>query len=145
MSDDATIPAPAFPLTVQLNLVYLRLVFDWFRSKYLPAFDVQVTSEYRDQAHNREVGGADNSAHVHGLARDFILKYKDGRVVPVAQAKAVFDEFIAPNWPGFALWEGDHIHVNLSRRVSNTSGLVGVGLVGFGVYKLVKSIGGSHG
>ncbi len=141
MADDSAIPAPVSPLTIRLNELYFESVFSWFKDKYLPAFDVVETSGYRSAAHNAEVGGAANSAHVHGLARDFILAYKDGRPVPERQARAVFDEFILPNWPGYALWEGDHVHVNLSRKVTTAASVVGVGLVGWGLWKLYKSFG----
>ncbi len=145
MADDTKIPPPSSPLTVQINLAVLRLVFDWFAAKYLPAFVPVITSEYRTEAHNKEVGGADNSAHVHGLARDFILQYKNGQAVPQLQQKAIFDEFIAPNWPGFALYEGDHIHVNLNREISQYAGIAGVGLLGLVGYKIFTSIGGKNG
>lgn len=34
---------------------------------------IQITSGYRTPKHNRLVGGVANSAHLHGLAADFVL------------------------------------------------------------------------
>ena len=97
---EADIPPPVSPLTKQLNLAMLRFVMSFFSAKYLPSFDVVVASDLRTPEHNAQVGGVANSAHLHGLAEDFQLHYKaNGQVVPEAQAKAVYEQFIAPNWP----------------------------------------------
>ncbi len=140
--DETKIPPPVSPVTIWINLQVLNFVFNQFMKKYLPTFTARITSEYRTAAHNAEVGGAENSAHVHGLARDFNLQL-DGVDIPKAQEKAVFDQFISPNWPGYSLWEGDHIHVNLSRQITtyaSIAGVAGVGLIG---YKIISSMGGS--
>lgn len=143
--DEKTIPPPASPVTVQINLTILRFVFDWFCKKFLPAYKCQVTSEYRTKTHNTEVGGAENSAHVHGLAVDFILVYpQNNQPVPAIQAKKIFEEFVLPNWPGYALWEGDHIHLNLSREISTYAGIAGVALIGLVGYKILTSMGGGE-
>lgn len=152
MIDDPSqlqIPPPKSPLTIQINLAVLRFVVNWFFKKYLPAYTSLVTSEYRTVEHNAEVGGAANSAHVHGLAQDFILVYANGQHVPEIQAKTIYDSYVAPNWPGFTEFEsassaeGYHIHVNLSREITTYAGIAGVAGLGVVGFKLLTSMGGS--
>lgn len=147
MSDDATIPPPSNPLTLKINLAILGFYFDWFCKKYLPAFKPVITSSLRDFAKNEEVGGAQNSAHLHGLAYDFILQYPNGEPLPRAQAKAVYDEFIKPNWVGFSLWEEAagvwHVHVNLSREITTYAAIMGVAAMGVVGFQIIKGLGGS--
>jgi hypothetical protein len=148
IEDDTKIPPPKNPLTAKINTAILGFYFDWFAKKYLPTFNPVITSSYRDPDKNHSVGGAENSAHLHGLAYDFVLTYANGQAVPKAQAKAVFEEFVKPNWAGFALWEENqkgvwHIHVNLSRRITEYAAIMavaGMGVIGF---HLIKSLGGS--
>lgn len=128
--EENQIKPPKSPLTSKINLAILHFYFERFAKRYLPAFRYRITSDYRDAEKNKEVGGAANSAHLHGLALDFVLLDQNGKAVPKSQAKAVFDEFIEPNWPGFALWESDHIHVNLSRKISEYAGAAGVAVLG---------------
>lgn len=146
MASDSTIPPPKSPLTIQINLAILRLYFDWFAKKYLPAFVLRVTSEYRDAAHNAEVGGASNSAHVHGLARDFQLFNAAGEMVPLEQAQSVYNEFVLPNWYGYSEFEvADgvyHIHVNLSREIGIYANIIGLGSIGIIGFKMFQNLGG---
>lgn len=135
--DETKIPPPVSPLTVQMNLAILRFFSKVFSAKWFPTMERVVTSDYRTVEHNKSVGGEENSAHVHGLAEDFQLKYKaGGQVVPEAQAKIVYDTIIAPNWPGFTEWEGSskgegyHIHWNLSREITSYIGPVGLAALG---------------
>ena len=139
MSDETTVPAPKNPLTLKINLAILRYVADNFFKKWLPNYDPVITSDLRTADHNAQVGGVPNSAHVHGLAEDFQLKFKNGAPLSEAQAKAVFEQTIKPNWPGFSEWEasssgeGYHIHVQLSRDISTYAGaisLAGLGVLG---------------
>jgi hypothetical protein len=138
--DENAIPAPVNPLTLKINLTILRFVRDQFFKKYLPNFAPVITSDLRSAEHNAQVGGASNSAHVHGLAEDFVLTFKAGGPVSETQARAAYDQYIAPNWPGFTEWEsskpgeGYHIHWNLSREVTTYSSLIalaGLGVIGF--------------
>lgn len=147
IEDENKIPPPKSPVVVNLNLWVLRRVFDWFMGKYLPNFGFIITSEYRTEARNREVGGAANSAHVHGLARDVVLTMKTSNaLVPESQALKVFKEFILPHWPGYAEFEpatsgeGYHIHVNLSRQIGIYAGAVAVAAGGIAVFKLVQNL-----
>jgi len=148
LEGEQLIQPPKNPLTVKLNLAVLDYYFQAFVKKWLPAFTPVITSSYRTGTKNKEVGGAANSAHLHGLAYDFILKNSAGQAIPKLQAKKVFDEFIFPNWSGFSLFEADesggyHIHVNLSREISTYAGLTaiaGIGVIGFAI---IQSWGGS--
>lgn len=150
------IPPPVSPLTKQMNLTLLRFVRGMFVSKYLPAFDFVVTSDLRTPEHNAQVGGAANSAHLHGLAEDGQLHYRaNGQVVPASQAKAVYDQVIAPHWPGFTEWEpasttatgseGYHIHWNLSREISTYAGLVGLAGLGVVGFVIINNWGNKNG
>jgi len=141
-TEEAKIPAPVNPLTVRINLAILRFVREQFFKKWLPNFEPIITSDLRTAEHNAKVGGVPNSTHLHGLAEDFQLKYKNGALVPEQQAKALFDQYILPTWPGFAEFEGGskgegyHVHVQLSRQISTYAGLIslaGIGVLGFAV------------
>ncbi len=147
--DEQEIMPPANPLTAKINLAILGFYFDWFAKKYMPAFKPVITSSFRDSAKNESVGGASNSAHLHGLAYDFVLQYPNGEPVPKVQAKAVFDNFVAPNWAGFALWEESpggvwHIHVNLSRKITEYAAIMGVAAMGVVGFQIIKGLGGSN-
>lgn len=138
--EETKIPPPVNPLTVKINLWVLKLVFSNWAVKWLPTFDPVITSDYRTPAQNEAAGGAANSAHVHGLALDFALRSKaTGKMVDQAQAKKVYEDFVAANWPGYSHWEsasareGYHIHVNLSRQITTYAGIVslaGLGALG---------------
>lgn len=142
---EAEIKPPKNPLTVKINMAILDYYFQWFAKKYLPAFKPVITSGYRTEEKNKEVGGALNSAHLHGLAYDFVLQYPNGQAVPKVQAKTVFDEYIAPNWHGFALWEDDHVHVNLSRKVTEYAAMMGMAVMGvIGYHVIHKMLSGGE-
>lgn len=150
--DETKIPAPSSPLTIKINLTILKWVFDWFMGKFLPAYEAVITSELRTPDSNKAAGGVDNSTHLHGLARDFKLKFKNGgQPVPEAQAKAVFEQFISPNWPGFSEWEGSsanegwHVHVQLSRQITEYAAIIGTAAIGVIGFKIISSLGSKHG
>lgn len=145
VEDESTIPPPSNPIAIKINMAILGFYFDWFTRKYLPAFKALVTSSYRDAEKNASVGGASNSAHLHGLAYDFVLQNQDGSPVDKARAKSIFQNYIAPNWNGFALWEETpagvwHVHVNLSRKVSTYAGIMGVAAIGTIGFAIIKSL-----
>lgn len=144
-TEEAKIGPPVNPLTVKINTAILGYYFDWFAKKYLPAFKPVITSSYRTAEKNESVGGAQNSAHLHGLAYDFVLEYQNGQPVPKAQARVLFDEFVKPNWHGFALWEETpagvwHIHVNLSRKITEYAGAAAVAALGVVAFKVFQNI-----
>ena len=150
--DEKTIPPPVSPLTVKLNLSILRFFSSMFAAKWFPSMEMVVTSDYRTKEHNTQIGGAENSAHVHGLAEDFQLKYKaGGQLVPEAQAKVVYDTIIAPNWPGYTEWEpssskeGYHVHWNLSREITSYIGPVGVAAIGIIGVAIINGWSKRHG
>ena len=139
---DSTILPPTSPLTVKINLLVLKTYFDFFCAKYLPGLTPVITSSYRTTAQNEAVGGAENSAHLHGLAYDFVLNDSSGRRLSRDETKVIFDNQIAPNWPGYALFEETpegvyHVHVNLSREITVWAGVAGVAGIGFLGFKLV--------
>lgn len=142
MSDTTVLP-PSSPITVKINLMILKGYFDWFCKKHLPGLTPVITSAYRTTAQNESVGGAENSAHLHGLAYDFVLSDSSGKRLSRDSTKAIFDKSIAPNWSGFSLFEETpggvyHVHVNLSRDITTYAGIAGVAGVGVGVFKAVQ-------
>lgn len=138
-----SLPAiPKNPLTIGVNEVITDMYFKNFINKYLPAFEVIVTSKYRDPQKNKQVGGALLSSHQYGLARDFVLM-QDSQTLSIDRARNIYNEFIKPNWPNFSMFEEHegkyHIHLNLNRDISTYTGLaVGAGLLGIGLYYLRK-------
>lgn len=138
-AEEFQIAPPSFPLTAKLNQAATDFYFDNFSRKYLIDYQVIVTSTLRDDTKNAAVGGAENSAHLHGLAVDFILA-RDGKPIPERELKKVFDQIVAPRWPGFSLFEGDHIHLNLTRRITPAMTLATfsvMGIVGVRLFKLL--------
>jgi len=128
---ETEIPPPSFPLTARINQAITDFYFDHFAAKYLSAYDVRKTSGLREADHNADVGGASNSAHLHGLAIDFQLWKNGARLSPAEEAR-VFDQVVKPNWPGFAQNEPEknHIHVNLTRQITVTTGLTSFAIAG---------------
>jgi len=125
MTIEADIPPPRFAVAARFN----QLITDYYFSDLVRRFlwprglDALITSTYRTPERNAEVGGAKNSAHVHGLAEDFVIT-RGGKRVSEAEERQLFAELIKPNWPGYALHEGDHIHVNLSRALTPSSSVL---------------------
>lgn len=145
MPSESLIPPPRSALVLRANGFLTRLMFDWFVAKYLPAYEARVTSDYRTIEHNAQIGGAENSAHTHNLAIDFVL-YSNGVPLDKERAKQVFNAFVLPDWPGFALFEesatakptGYHIHVNLSRGVTFYVSAFGAAGAAYTLWKLLK-------
>lgn len=145
VTDETRIPPPVNPITKMINLRVLRLAAAWFMGRHLPQYEQVITSDLRSQDENARVGGAENSAHLHGLAEDFKLRFKQGgQALTEPQARALYEEVIAPFWPGFTEFErsstreGYHIHWNLSREVTtfaSIAALAGLGAVGLALMK----------
>lgn len=72
---------------------------------------VQVSSLYRDPAHNAKVGGVPNSYHPKGQAGDFVVP-PEQRAAFIAQARSMGYD---------AIDEGDHVHLEPSRGARATS------------------------
>lgn len=136
---------PKNPVTLKINGFITTKYLEWFMKNYLPAWDYVVTSEYRDPEHNREIGGAELSAHQWNTAKDIVLKNKkSGEFATPEQHEKITREIFKPYWEGYVLWEPPikskgqktgHIHVNLPRSITNFTkfgGLVGITL-GIGV------------
>lgn len=132
---------PTGPITIGLNGMIMNSVFNNFVKKYLPAYDVEVTSSYRNPAENEAVDGAEYSAHLYNLARDFVLKYKDGNYVSAEKLEKVYNEFVKPYWEGYSYYHPPKtgvtgwIHVNIDRNLTNktkvvemTTGAIAIGL-----------------
>lgn len=73
---------------------------------------VQVSSLYRDPAHNAKVGGVPNSYHTKGQAGDF--------VVPPEQRAAFIQQARSMGYD--AIDEGDHVHVEPRNGAQVASG-----------------------
>jgi len=136
---ETQIAPPAFPLTARINQAITDFYFDRFATKYLSGYEVRKTSGLREADHNAEIGGEPNSAHLHGLAIDFQLWKAGARVSPAEEAR-VFDQVVKPAWPGYAQNEPDknHIHVNLSRQITISTGLTSLAVFGFIAVPVVK-------
>lgn len=135
------IAPPSFPLTARINQAITDFYFDHFASKYLSAYDVRKTSGLREMDHNAEVGGAPNSAHLHGLAVDFQL-WRDGHRVPLSEEAQIFSTIIKPKWSGYAQNEPEknHIHVNLTRRITLTTGVTSIAVMGIVAVPIFKAL-----
>lgn len=120
-------PAPA-ALARLYSVVVVRMVKSWLAATFgAGPEDYRITSTLRDEDHNRDVGGASNSAHLSGLAVDLVLL--PGFPASVAAVVAA--------WPfGYAYASG-HVHLGVSRllalswarRVVLLGGVAGVALL----------------
>jgi hypothetical protein len=88
-----------------------------------------ITSGHRDEKKNKEVGGAANSAHMHNLARDFVI-YDNGKLLNANQLKAFWQQYIKGKWAGYTYESGKHIHVNLSRKVGTAANILAFSVIG---------------
>lgn len=145
---------PVLKTHIGLNTWALDRAVDWLQKNYLPTFEIVETSKYRSPQHNRDVGGAPDSAHIYGLALDFALKNKTtGNILSDEQLKNVWSKFVKPYWPGYTYYSPKQkdsstgwIHVNLDRSVSKSMfplalavTVGGLGFLGYKTYKLLKN------
>lgn len=142
--EETKIRPPSFPLTARINQAITDFYFEHFARKYLAPLGIEarVTSTLRELAHNENVGGAENSAHLHGLAVDFQL-FRAGKRVPAAEESKIFRDVIAPHWPGYALDEvakKNHIHVNLTRQISVSTGITTAAVMGMIAIPVFKKL-----
>lgn len=126
---------PVNPITIMFNQMKVGAARNKLQKNHLPEYGIIITSGYRNREKNTEVGGAQDSTHMYGLGEDWVLTYENV-VLNESQMEKIFYEKIEPNWPGYALFEGDHIHVNLNREESKKSSIlawsaIGIGSVGF--------------
>lgn len=139
---------PNGPLTITFNGLIMDHILDQFAAQYLPAYDLEFTSTYRNPQKNKEEGGAEHSAHLYNLARDFVLKRKtDGSYISAAQLKKVYTEFIAPFWPGYSYYGETKqvggtgwIHVNLPRELTNKTRIADWAVTGLGLFFTARTL-----
>lgn len=125
MNDEKAIPPSRYPLAIKINSIIAGDIFHTFCDKYLSQYVARVTSMIRTPDHNLAVAGVSNSAHLHGLAIDFVLM-KDGVPLTSEETRIVCETIVKPNWPDFVLFEVNpqgvyHIHANLSRHITELS------------------------
>lgn len=125
-------------------------IFKKFIAKYLPAYDVEITSGYRTPAENEAAEGAKYSAHLYNLARDFVLIDKNGNYIPAERLRQIYDEFVQPHWEGYSYYNPPKtgvtgwIHVNIDRDLTNQTKVVeyatGAIAIGFGIKKVLEKL-----
>lgn len=143
---------PNGPLTISLNGLIMDHTLQEFADRYLPAFELEITSGYRSPQHNEEVGGAEFSAHQYNLARDFALKTKDGNLISAGKLEQIWEEYVKPNWPGYTYYHPPvsgvtgWIHVNLDREITTKTRFADWTLTGlaalFAAKKIFKKVKG---
>jgi len=117
---------PKNPLTLLINGALTDAALTATVNSYLPNWKLQITSGYRTPAHNEEIGGKSDSAHIYNLGRDFVLINKQtGEIATDTQMKKLYEEFIKPNWEGYSEFKPKQantntgwIHANLDRGIS---------------------------
>lgn len=114
--EEKDIPPPPEWMARILSAVSVELAKRWLEKDMgLDPSAYRITSTYRDPANNARVGGARNSAHLHGLAVDVVI------------TPATLRRRIVEAWPyGYAEDEGDHVHLNVSRRMGRMWARAGV-------------------
>lgn len=130
---------PRNPLTIAINGYFIDQALNDFAEKFLQNYELVITSAYRTETKNKEVGGAPDSAHLFNLARDLVLFSKDTKKPLTAeQLKKVWDETFSIQWPGYTYFKpaypdhGPSIHVNIERTLTEATkwaGLAATGLI----------------
>lgn len=146
---------PKNPATIAINGWLIENNLKDFQKRYLPNYEIEITSGYRDIEKNREVGGTADSAHIYNLARDFILKNKQtGEIISDFEMKRIYNDFIAPNWDGWSQFTPKQpntntgwIHAGLSRSLTDYTKYIGFAAtaagIAFGVRKLITRMKGA--
>ena len=138
---------PKNPITIGINKSLLDKALKTLNETYLPNFDIVVTSQYRDKRKNKDVGGAEDSSHMYGLAADYVLKNRTtGVMLNDSQMERVFNEFIKPNWPGYTYFSPTQphtktgwIHGNLDRDISKYAGwAAAAGIIAGGAFLFTR-------
>lgn len=132
---------PKNPGTIKTNGIVIDNYVREFFAKYLPLYGYHVTDGYRTEAENKAIpGAAPDSAHMHNLARDFVILDRAGEMVPEDKAKTLHEQFFV-DWVGYTEFspsrpEGDplgkksyHIHANLPREWTKRTRWFGGALV----------------
>lgn len=133
---------PKNPATIGLNQwLTTRFFKSWFSQYLSPPYSYRITSQYRTPEKNKEVGGVENSAHLYGLAVDFVLTDPAGNPIDPDIVAGRFEETIKPTWPGVAINEGSHIHLHLDRDITNATKWVGLAAAAAGIGFVITRAG----
>jgi len=144
---------PTNPITLGINGWLIDKQLEALTIKYLPAWDLTITSGYRSPAKQKELlekgyKPDEDSAHLYNLARDFNLINKiSGKLATDSELKKIYEEFIKPNWEGYSYFSPKQsytntgwVHVNLPKSVSDTTKFVGWAGTGIGLILGAKLI-----
>ena len=74
---------------------------------------VVINSGYRCPTHNKKVGGASNSQHLHGKAADIVIKG-----LPIAEQRKICEKYFTDGGIGYA-----NTYTHVDTRGSKASGL----------------------
>ena len=103
-------PSPAARANLQRLAEYLECVRLWLRSRPLI-----ISSGYRSPAVNKAVGGSLNSAHMSGLAVDFICPDYGSPLTVMRAIEAAANNGVIPLQPFDQLiYEGTWVHLGLA-------------------------------
>lgn len=139
---------PKNPLTLLINGSILESEIKYLMETYLPNYDLQYTSGYRDEIKNQEVGGAADSAHMYNLARDFVLINKaTGNICTDAEMERIYNGFIKPFWEGWSEFNAKKpdtstgwIHLNLDREITENTKWIAYAGTAAGLFLGIKQI-----
>lgn len=137
---------PTGPIAIGLNGMIMDSIFDRFVKRYLPAYEIEITSGYRTATENEAVDGAEYSAHLYNLARDFVLKDKTGGYLSAEKLEQVYKEFIEPYWEYYSSYnppktgQTGWIHVNIDRDITKQTRAVEYTAGAFAIGMAAKKI-----
>lgn len=142
---------PTGPFTLAINGLLIDGAVGRLAKDFLPAYELEETSGYRNAEKNKEEGGAEWSSHMYNLAKDFVLKEKNtGRYLSPERLKQVYKMFVKPNWDGYSVYNPPKtgttgwIHVNLDREITNKTRWADYTVAGIsvalGVAKIIKKL-----
>lgn len=149
-------PIPKNPITLTINGWLVENYIKSFFNRFLPEYEYMETSGYRSEQKQAEMKArglkpAKFSAHLYNLARDYVLT-KNGRLLPDAEMKTIWETKIKPNWEGYTYFSPKQkhtntgwIHGNIDRGTSKITGVIGLAAIVAGavwtgkkVFKLKK-------
>jgi hypothetical protein len=97
-------------LWVMRNLLYVASILEIYRKEVFKNNPITITSAWRSENYNKEIGGAKNSHHLKGLAIDF--KPHNGTI---QQGYDLLDKI---HFGGLERTNGDWIHIDLRGSIS---------------------------
>jgi len=113
LSEEQMPPPPQWAARL-VNILFKMRVRSFLQARGISNF--HFTSGVRTVEHNREVGGAKNSAHLFGVAADVVLDAapEDPLTQGPVSASGLAREWIKETG-GYALDERTHLHLNAKR------------------------------